>query len=88
MKPKTAIAAAFIPFQAVITAFLKPSLFFHRYIMPATNAPIAVITIPIGPVINLSAKPKPRVANAAAFVTPVHTTVAAVAIFDLIACAV
>src|SRR5699024_5196442 len=42
-----------------------------------TNAVIAVMTIPTGPVINLIANPKPRVAIAAALVTieylPVNT---------------
>ena len=55
-------------FQAEITKLRKVSLFFHRYIIPATKALIAVITIPIGPVINLMAKPNPRVAIAAIFV--------------------
>ena len=55
-------------FQAEITKLRKVSLFFHRYIIPATKALIAVITIPIGPVINLMAKPNPRVAMAATFV--------------------
>ena len=51
-----------------MTKLRNVSLFFQRYIIPATNAPIAVITQPIGPVINLRAKPSPRVATAAIFV--------------------
>ncbi|SIN58848.1 Uncharacterised protein [Mycobacteroides abscessus subsp. abscessus] len=43
------------------------------------------MTQPTGPVINLIANPRPRVANAAPLVTPVHTTIAAAAIFVLTA---
>ena len=53
--------------------------------MPATNKPIAVITQPIGPVMNLIAKPSPLVANAAAFDTRVHVFVATVTNFVFIA---
>ena len=47
--------------------------------MPATNKPIAVTTQPIGPVINLIAKPNPRVAKAAALLVTIHIFVATVA---------
>src|SRR5699024_1346624 len=71
-----------------ITIFLKVAFVLHKCVIPATNNPMAVITIPIGPVINLIAKPNPRVANAAALVTPVQIVMAVAAIFDLIACIV
>src|SRR5699024_8704490 len=71
-----------------ITIFLKLSVVLYTYYIPATNNPMSVITIPIGPVINLIAKPNPRVANAAALVTPDQIVMAVAAIFDLIACIV
>ena len=46
----------------------------------AVKAPTIVITMPIGPVINLSARPKPLVASAAVLVTNAHALVAAVVI--------
>ena len=51
--------------------------------IPATNKPIAAIINPTGPVANLKASPKPLIASDAAFVTAVHTTVAAEAILVL-----
>ena len=54
--------------------------------MAAVKAPITVITMPIGPVINLSANPRPLVASAAALVITDHVLIAAVVIFACIAC--
>src|SRR5699024_6284624 len=59
-----------------ITIFLKVAFVLHKWVIPATNNPMAVITIPIGPVINLIAKPSPRVANAATLVVAVQIVIA------------
>ena len=54
--------------------------------MATVKAPTIVITMPIGPVMNRIANPKPLVASAATLVTTDHALVARVVIFACIAC--